>query len=922
MINITKMAIKQHTYFLYIFICLYCITYTNLVQGQACVDVYAIAAPASLTLQPSIVDTLLGDLNDITTITTDVPIASPMGGATFNANANELIYIEEGGAIPDLNTIDGISGNNTEDDVDVLGISELQYNCGNDILYALQETNTEPPSGNFQLVALDNTTGNTTTIGGPITTPTGIVPGTSTIDTENNIYFFIHESSSGTYVLNTIDIDTGLNTSFTLPFTPIDIDYDLFNNQLVAISSNLEVILIDATAPDTQTTIGTISLSGATLHTGNAAIDPFTQRLFCTGETDAGLQQLYTIDLTTATITNTANTPYQLSNLLTTIPCVPIPDFEFDGTCLGQNMQFNADISIGANAWTWDFGDPGSPNNTSTEIDPTHFYAIAGTYTVSLNITGCIGDANVTQEVTILTPPQPELPDSVFTCEHEILLDPGDFPDVSYLWITGQSSQTIVAFADETWYYVDISLNGCVIRDSVYVDLSEADTTSEVWEADEITFCEGTDAILMPDITGESYQWSTGDETPEIPVTAGIYQITVTQGECELIDEIEVFFVSELPVDLGNSAITVCALEYILDPGEIAGADYLWSTGDQTQTINVDAAGEYWVEVTLGDCTNSDTITLNLIAFDPPSLGPDSLKVCESQPLTLDATTTGANYIWSNGETSPMLEVPNDAPGLYWVDIRVGNECETRDSVYVEFVPDLSVDLGADRALCEGVDLILDSGVRDAVNIWSTGELNDSITITSPGTYSVTVDNGGCVDTDEVTISAHLPETINLGNADGSDVTICPALSESVTLNAGNGNNFVWSSGETTSQIVVSTGGTYSIEKIDDFGCTINATVNVLEVCSSIVQFPNAFSPNEDGFNDVFRPKGRFIENYQLAIYDRWGKVIFESNDIEVGWDGFNKGVRAELGVYVWFITYTNSDGEAAVEQGNLTLVR
>jgi gliding motility-associated-like protein len=85
---------------------------------------------------------------------------------------------------------------------------------------------------------------------------------------------------------------------------------------------------------------------------------------------------------------------------------------------------------------------------------------------------------------------------------------------------------------------------------------------------------------------------------------------------------------------------------------------------------------------------------------------------------------------------------------------------------------------------------------------------------------------------------------------------------------------------------------------------------------------PNAFSPNNDGVNDVFIPLNYGLLNYEFRIYNRWGELIFETNDTTKGWDGYYNGVEQELDVYVYVVSGNGEDGVHYSKQGNFTLVR
>lgn len=85
---------------------------------------------------------------------------------------------------------------------------------------------------------------------------------------------------------------------------------------------------------------------------------------------------------------------------------------------------------------------------------------------------------------------------------------------------------------------------------------------------------------------------------------------------------------------------------------------------------------------------------------------------------------------------------------------------------------------------------------------------------------------------------------------------------------------------------------------------------------------PNAFTPNDDGINDTFSPKGGGIKTYSLVIYDRWGNKIFTTNDFAKAWDGYKNSEIVPQGVYVWEINIVSANGKTKEMTGYVSLIR
>jgi gliding motility-associated-like protein len=135
----------------------------------------------------------------------------------------------------------------------------------------------------------------------------------------------------------------------------------------------------------------------------------------------------------------------------------------------------------------------------------------------------------------------------------------------------------------------------------------------------------------------------------------------------------------------------------------------------------------------------------------------------------------------------------------------------------------------------------------------------------------------------------------------------------------------LWNTGDTSSAIQIYTEWLYSVSVTSTEQCKSTDSVTIL-FSGEPFWMPNAFSPNGDGLNDVFKPVQRYdyVSSYHFSVYSRWGELIFETSDIEQGWDGNHKGKLAPLGSYVYRIVYTaHSTGtETQVKSGTIMLVK
>ncbi|MDB4754948.1 gliding motility-associated C-terminal domain-containing protein [bacterium] len=106
----------------------------------------------------------------------------------------------------------------------------------------------------------------------------------------------------------------------------------------------------------------------------------------------------------------------------------------------------------------------------------------------------------------------------------------------------------------------------------------------------------------------------------------------------------------------------------------------------------------------------------------------------------------------------------------------------------------------------------------------------------------------------------------------------------------------------------------------DEYGCV--ATDSVTVYVTGSIYIPNTFTPNDNSLNQYFLAYGTEIEYFEMLVYNRWGQLIFTSDDITKGWDGTYKGLESPIGTYVWKIWYQEYSGEEGKAIGHVNLVR
>jgi gliding motility-associated-like protein len=334
-------------------------------------------------------------------------------------------------------------------------------------------------------------------------------------------------------------------------------------------------------------------------------------------------------------------------------------------------------------------------------------------------------------------------------------------------------------------------------------------------------------------------------------------------------------------------------------------SSYLWSTGATTRMILVSDSGIYWTKCTRYGCEAYDTIKVSLFPVTQVNLGPDT-TICKGQTVVFDAgSCTGCSYLWSNLTTGQTgigtgQTYSTGITGEYSVKVTNTNGCLTRDIVQ----------LFASTALIQGY--------VDTTLCYGTSYYTGGASQTKPGIYFDTIPVVGKCDSIIQTTLRYKPEIpVSLGN----DTIVCegsPVKLRSGVPSAG----YQWQDGSTDSTYTVFVPGSYWVIVTKD-GCNAADSILIAE-CIFPLWFPNAFTPNGDGVNDTFYPVGWGVISYEILIYDRWGRKVFESNRIEPGWDGRIGGDLCSDGVYVFIATYSmpDSSGEIYHVKGSITLLR
>jgi gliding motility-associated-like protein len=290
-------------------------------------------------------------------------------------------------------------------------------------------------------------------------------------------------------------------------------------------------------------------------------------------------------------------------------------------------------------------------------------------------------------------------------------------------------------------------------------------------------------------------------------------------------------------------------------------------------TVTPNATTTYTVTTTLGTCVFTREILV--VVYDAVLTVPPDTTICAGETITLTAsgTLTGP-FVWVPGGSNPngaSTMVTPASTTSYHVTYSYGNgNCTLEDSVLVTVAPLFELEIMADP---DSDSVIVGTPIDLTAIVAPTQSLADF-------GFSWT-ENNNPVGT-------------------GETITVTP------TTNADSANFF------------------YTVQAVSPAGCVRSATYSVL-VIKPKAQFPNVFTPNGDGANDVFRmvvPEGTATVD-RMEIYSRWGEKIFESSEPQAAWDGRIDGKEAPSEVYVYLVWWRTADGALQpLERGDVTLLR
>lgn len=481
------------------------------------------------------------------------------------------------------------------------------------------------------------------------------------------------------------------------------------------------------------------------------------------------------------------------------------------GLCPGDSVTLTAS---GGGTYLW----------SNLEGTTSITVSTAGAYSVEVTDADGCSLTSVPVDITV------NVPTAIISSDTNFC--PGDTLTLSantgsgYTWSNGDTTQTIEITQPGTYQVSLTDSNGCAASSQPFNTFLFTPPIAQATALGTTAFCPG-DSVRLAASGGISTEWSTGALTDSIltSVSGTYYAVVTDTNGCRDTSNMIPVTVFTPQADISGDSL-VCPGDSIILTAN-TGSNYLWSTGETTQSITVGSSGTYTVTLTDANGCQAGPGVKTVTISTPPTatITPaGSLQVCNNQPVTLTAGG-GSAYVWSTGQVGPTLTVFL-AGDYYVIASDSSGGCSDTSAVFTltTVVPSGTISASDSTGLCPGDTTFLTASAGSGY-LWSGGEISPSLAVTVPGTYSVIFnDTNGCLSIADYQVN---PGVVPVAGISPTDTTVvCPG--QSALFVGSGGSTYEWSNGVTTSSLIAITPGDYFVEVTSSDGCTdTSATVTL-----------------------------------------------------------------------------------------------
>jgi|GEM_PF-605046 len=639
------------------------------------------------------------------------------------------------------------------------------------------------------------------------------------------------------------------------------------------------------------------------------------------------------VSTATYTVTGTdANGCENTDQILVTVNPLPIVNAGADQViCINDAVTLSGS---GASTYAWNNG-----VNDGVAFNPvsTATYTVTGT-----DANGCVN----TDQVVVTVNPLPIVSagNDQTICLNEAVTLSGSGAS-GYSWDNGvNNGVSFVPASTATYTVTGTDANGCVNTDQAIVTVNPLPAVNA---GNDQTICLN-DGVTLYGSGASTYLWDNGgiDGVAFTPNSTATYTVTGTDvNGCENTDQ-AIVTVNPLPIVSAGADQVICTNDAVTLSGSGAST-YLWDNGGiDGVAFNPNSTATYTVTGTdANGCINTDQAIVMVNPLPNVNAGTDR-AICINESVTLSGSGA-STYLWDNGGIDGVAFNPAST-ATYTVTGTDANGCVNTDQVVVTVnpLPDPAFVTG-DMSGCLPMSISFTPSQVNSSYEWSFGDgtvvTSTSAAIahsyTSPECFTVTLvvtSPAGCIaqstQADAICIPPNPEAAFFTNNTELTQFNTDLSLINT-SLNA---DSYAWNFGDgsTSGDIAPShtfpagSAGNYTITLIayNALGCSDTAYKEIT-VKEDVVYFiPNTFTPDGNEFNQYFRPvfaSGVDPYNYNLKIFNRWGEVLFESNDMDVGWDGSYGNEIVQEGTYIWKIDFREKgSGDRQSIAGHVSLIK
>ena len=490
----------------------------------------------------------------------------------------------------------------------------------------------------------------------------------------------------------------------------------------------------------------------------------------------------------------------------------------------------------------------------------------------------------------------------------------------------------------ETGYF-EFRRGDLTTMDEDYIIPITVSGTAVMGPGDDADFAPLPDEIIIPagDTTVLVGVYAYADGIAEAPENI-VISLDNEQCDCTNIPVLAILILYDnVVVDAGEDQIICLGESVQLGATPTDNVIYEWSnenflndatipnpiaTPDTTMTFGVRSTDS-------NGCEAEDWVTVFVVP--PPVVENIAIDttICVAETVELQlgnlSNIAGYQYQWSpitnlddSYSPSPIATVSSSTSYTLTVVNSAGCSSVQTININVQANP-ITVEL-EDVAICDTDSATLVAPDGFASYLWSNNDTTQSISTTEAGIYELTVtDDLGCLATTSAEVSYAENPTPNIsGPSTFNTGTVATLSAENADFIA-----YEWSTGDTTATIRVGVEGEYAVTVTNEAGCKADAVFEITERLTEPFLFPTAFSPNGDGINDEFGLiEFGAVTDLRLAVYNRWGNLVFETNDISEKWNGELNDRNMQIGVYVYYAEVKLQSGKSKFVKGNITLIK